>query len=395
MKLKSALALFLALCMVFTLCACGDAKSPSGSKTNEPAVGSTEQPTSPDKNEPTEAPEEEEPSADPITGLTLSDNSVELTDMGESFQLEATLTPDDAAAPIAFTSTDPKVVTVDKSGLVTATGRGVATVTAACEGFSAICIVTCNISISSLEFANPQIELTAQGQTHPLSVLADPAELEYMLSYTTDDPAIATVDENGVVTAVGRGSATITVTDGVLSTTCTVVCDWEPVWQPADLTFVTGENGKYEATYPINHNGGKVTLYNGNIPAEQISFSSSSPSIATVDKNGVVTLRAMGHVVITAAYNGWSIKFNLTVGEAVYTAADLHFYADDATYPLSWGTFQLYTGEVPADKVTFFSSDTSVVTVDSTGKITFVGKGTARVTARYNSWTATAIVRVS
>ena len=150
-------------------------------------------------------------------------------------------------------------------------------------------------------------ELTAQGQTHPLSVLADPAGLEYMLSYTTDDPAIATVDENGVVTAVGRGSATITVTDGVLSTTCTVVCNWEPVWQPADLTFVTGENGKYEATYPINHNGGKVTLYNGNIPAEQISFSSSSPSIATVDKNGVVTVHTVGTARITATYKGISI----------------------------------------------------------------------------------------
>ena len=70
------------------------------------------------------------------------------------------------------------------------------------------------------------------------------------LSWTSSDESVAAVDANGVVTAVAPGTATITVTAGELTATCTVTCDWV---NPVDLDVFYTE--LYESLYPLDADG--------------------------------------------------------------------------------------------------------------------------------------------
>lgn len=70
------------------------------------------------------------------------------------------------------------------------------------------------------------------------------------LTWTSGNEAVATVDANGLVTAVAPGTAVITVTAGDVSATCTVTCDWAVV---IDLEAFFAE--LYETLYPVDEEG--------------------------------------------------------------------------------------------------------------------------------------------
>lgn len=77
----------------------------------------------------------------PCTGITLDKSALEITSIGLTGMLTATVTPADTTDSVTWTSSDISVATVE-GGVVTTTGIGVATITATCGGFSATCTVT-------------------------------------------------------------------------------------------------------------------------------------------------------------------------------------------------------------------------------------------------------------
>ena len=126
------------------------------------------------------------------------------------------------------------------------------------------------------------------------NVTVEPAELAGQLTWKTGDAAIATVDENGVVTPVKEGHTSLLVLapDGTRGKAMITV--WSG---PKELTLTA--DGEVAV-------GGTVTLTAADetgaaVDATTLAWSSSDETVATVDENGVVTVVAAGEAVITAA----------------------------------------------------------------------------------------------
>lgn len=83
----------------------------------------------------------------PCTGISLSQNTLSFSHIGDTAMLTATLTPADTTEAVTWVSSNPDVATVS-NGVITSVGVGQATITVACGTQSAVCAVTCTHIIS-------------------------------------------------------------------------------------------------------------------------------------------------------------------------------------------------------------------------------------------------------
>ncbi len=230
-----------------------------------------------------------------VSGLSLDVTSKSLEE-GESFSLSATVTPVTATdKSVIWTSSNTAVATVDQSGKVTAVKAGSATIIAktADGGKSATCVVTVIARVASVSLNKGEITLDeGESQTLVATVSPDNAT-DKSVSWTSSDTAVATVDQNGKVTAVKAGSATITVktTDGGKTATCavTVIARVASVsLNKGNITLNIGETATLVATVSPD-----------NATDKSVSWTSSDPAVATVDQNGKVTAVKAGNATIT------------------------------------------------------------------------------------------------
>ena len=155
------------------------------------------------------------------TSLTLHGN--------ESQQLTATVLPADASQTLMWTSSDESVATVSQSGLVSAVAAGHAVITATTTDGSDLS-ASCNVTVMQEQAESIQLNVTTaglnEGSTLQLTATVLPEECDIKtVIWASNNPSVATVDSNGLVTTHSVGTATITAitTDGSnLSTTCTV-----------------------------------------------------------------------------------------------------------------------------------------------------------------------------
>ena len=151
------------------------------------------------------------------TDITTTD-TLTLT-AGEAATLETAVAPADAThVVISYTSSDNSVATVSDTGEVEAVGAGEADITAAVQDteLSAVCKITVLPKIESVDLSDTTLSLKVGG-TVQLTYTVQPEDaVVETATYTSSDESVATVDEEGVVTAVADGTATITVdVDGV------------------------------------------------------------------------------------------------------------------------------------------------------------------------------------
>ena len=166
-----------------------------------------------------------------VSRVSLNKSDLALTSKGQSYQLSATVSPSNASnKSVKWTSSNPKVATVSSSGKVTAVANGNTTITATAadgSGKKDICAVTVNIpkpadptptptpsvvKVSSVSLNPSSLSLTKKGQTARLSATVSPSNAtNKSINWSSSNNNVATVS-NGVVTAVGNGSATITAT---------------------------------------------------------------------------------------------------------------------------------------------------------------------------------------
>ena len=134
------------------------------------------------------------------------------------------------------------------------------------------------------------------------------------VTWTSDDESVATV-ENGVVTAVAEGTATITATAGGKSATCKVTV----TKAGSEQVTVTGVSLD-EATMELSVGGtgtlnATVTVTPEGVEAPEVTWISDDESVATVE-NGVVTAVAEGTAIITAEAGGKTATCKVTVTKA-------------------------------------------------------------------------------
>ena len=155
------------------------------------------------------------------TSLTLHGN--------ESQQLTATVLPADASQELMWTSSDESVATVSQSGLVSAVAAGHAVITATTTDGTDLS-ASCDVTVLQVQAESIQLNVTTaglnEGSTLQLTATVLPEECDIKtVIWASNNPSVATVDSNGLVTTHSVGTATITAitTDGSnLSTTCTV-----------------------------------------------------------------------------------------------------------------------------------------------------------------------------
>ena len=154
------------------------------------------------------------------TTVTVSPPTAELTALGATVQLAAEVRDQNARVmadlTVTWSSGETSVATVDASGLVTAVANGTATITATSGSASGSATVTVAQKVSEVSVSPGTVELMALGATVQLTAEARDsnghvvAEAEF--AWESSDTSVATVDEAGLVTAVGTGTAQVTAT---------------------------------------------------------------------------------------------------------------------------------------------------------------------------------------
>ena len=162
-----------------------------------------------------------------VTSVTLDKTELALTVGDAAVQLKATVAPDNATDKTVTWSIDKtSVATVDATGKVTAVAEGEATITAKAGDKTATCKVTVKaavVAVTSVKLDKTELALTVGDAAAQLTATVAPDNAtDKTVTWTSDKPAVATVDATGKVTAVAEGTATITAKAGDKTATCKV-----------------------------------------------------------------------------------------------------------------------------------------------------------------------------
>ena len=161
--------------------------------------------------------------------VTLSRTSLNLTEE-DTQKLTATVRPSDADVTVTWSSSNTAVASVNSSGTVTARSKGTAVITAKAGDTSAKCTVTVEKKedgkVTRIWIDLTSITLLDIGDTRDISKKYDYYPKDAVppkVTWSSSDPSVATVDSNGIVTAVGKGEAEIIITsDNGKSGSCSV-----------------------------------------------------------------------------------------------------------------------------------------------------------------------------
>lgn len=150
------------------------------------------------------------------TGISIEPSTPQEIYIGNVLWLKAIVTPEDASdRNVTWESSNPYVAEVDKNGKVIAYKGGKAIITAHCENVKAEIIIRVKIILNE-----DKVELKV-GETFQLNVLSSDTSSESVV-WKSSDPEIADVDQNGLITALEEGKATITASLSDLSASCEV-----------------------------------------------------------------------------------------------------------------------------------------------------------------------------
>lgn len=145
-----------------------------------------------------------------VTKLTLDKRKLALSTVGNTTaQLVATVKPSKALDKEVFwTSSNPKVATVDKQGNITAVGKGKCKITAVSTSLKRM---SATVTVKGAIEVKPAKKSVKVGKQLTLTATVVDG-IDKQVTWASSKPDVATVDENGVVTAIKKGKTTITVT---------------------------------------------------------------------------------------------------------------------------------------------------------------------------------------
>ena len=327
-----------------------------------------------------------------ITRINPSKNTITLTP-GTSEKITYTILPENATdRDVVFESFNTKIATVDTNGNIHAISTGTANVYISARSNEFITArITVNVvaSANSISLSHSEITFNMLGKTSQLraTVLPEDAQ-DKTVFWASSNTNVATVDENGMVTAVDSGTCKITATNASgQKATCnvTVTIDVESI--TIDKTEINFSRiGETSTITP--------TITPSNATNKAVTWTSSNTSVATVN-NGVVTAKGMGNATITATtHNGKTatIKVNVHIPCTSITLNQTSFRTN-----FIGDTFSLIPVAQPTTitgaKFLFGTTDENVATVDTDGVVTIVGFGECDIIVLYDG--KEAVCRVS
>lgn len=233
-----------------------------------------------------------------------------------SFKMETTVSPSNASnKTLTYTTSNSKVATVDENGNVNAVGKGNCVIYASTKDGSNLrtgCVVTVEENAQSVQFTRKSVvcRVDETVDLKPKSV-PDGTTLPDVV-YRSTNPNVVTVDKNGVITTLAKGSCQIICisADGMKVYDKSSIV----VGQPVSSIKIHGSDTVYL--------GSSTTLtariYPFDADNKEVTWNSSDNSIATISRDGTVYGLSEGKVTITCQAKDGSEVFatkQLTVEE--------------------------------------------------------------------------------
>ncbi len=302
----------------------------------------------------------------------------------QTHQLAPVVSPSTAVQKVKYKTSRSSVVSVSSSGLLTAKSGGTATITCYSVEDSKILdtvVVTVKQQAAPKSITlSPDVSVMEIGEQLTLNAQPIPSDACAFFTWSTSSSSRARVSEDGVVTAYRSGWVTITccskqnsrirITKQIL-----IVPENSPHSIEVNESEIVLHPGM---TYQIE----PTVLPTGKNSA--VKYQSNSYKVA-VDGNGLVTARSEGSATVTVVSSANSNVKTVVKVRVVHRDKPESLSIISASSVVEKGkSMQLFVSAYPADSCTevrWSSSNTSVVRVDSNGKVTARKGGTALITA--------------
>lgn len=299
------------------------------------------------------------PKAVAVTGVSISKQTLSLVE-GSTETLTATVTPSDATnKSISWKSSDAATATVDSNGKVTAVKAGSATITVTTTDGSKM--ATCSVTVTAKEVPPTEVSGVSidpatleikEGETYQLKAKVTPADANQEVDWASPSPHIATIDQNGLLTAVAPGTVRIAVRSKAYNDK-QGFCD-VTVTQDKTLTGISLDADEITLSA-----GGSRTLtviyYPEYASNKNVKWKSSDESVVTVSDGKVFGLKeGTATVTATSEEGSFTAECVVIVGEAegpfIYSiGSDLSVYVNGEPDPRSGifntDAFQFYVAE--------------------------------------------------
>ncbi len=242
-----------------------------------------------------------------VSSVLLSPNSAEIA-VGSSITLSPAILPGNATdVDIEWSSSDESVATVNTEGLVNGISAGTATITATTgtQYARATIAVTADIPGSAMDegiiLDKKKASVVVGYSVTLLATVLPASEPNRSVAWSTSSPFVATVNDRGLVTGVGSGTATITATSsasGAVATCVVAVLATAPI-SVASVTVAQLTNLLLVGT--IIQLDAIITPSNS---TAEVTWNSTDINVAEVSSSGLVTGVGRGTVSISATADG-------------------------------------------------------------------------------------------
>ncbi|MGH9505202.1 MAG: beta strand repeat-containing protein [Terriglobales bacterium] len=304
---------------------------------------------------------------------------------------------------LTWSSSDTSVATIGNAGLANALVPGVVLVTAqsgTITGTATLDVTSAGTNLASISIAPAasSIPVNTTQQFSATGTYADgsSSDLTSLVTWTSITTAVVTVDANGLATGVAPGTSTISASIGGVTGSTTLTVNAPTISSisitPVDLTLAIGINQQFTATATYS-DGSSQDLASG------VTWTSSSPSVASINGAGLAATAGAGQTTLTATVGSQSDTTTLTVVAAHLISIDV----EPQTASIALGTTQQFSAVGSFDdgstqllpSVTWTSSVPGTASINASGVATSVGSGSATISAISGSVTGTASLSVN
>ena len=324
-----------------------------------------------------------------LVGISLNKTSVTLN-KGATDNLTVSYNPTNTtdSKTVTWSSGNTSVAKVDQNGKITAVNKGTTTITAKVGSKTASCNVTVKVPLTGISLNKTTLALN-RGVTETLTVNYNPSDTtdSKTVTWSSGNTSVAKVDQNGKITAVNKGTTTITAKVGSKTASCNVTVKVPLTGISLNKTTLALNRGVTE-TLTVNYNPSDTT------DSKTVTWSSENTSVAKVDQNGKITAVDVGTTNILAKVGSKTASCSVTV-KAPLTGISLNkttlSLRKQSTETLVVSYDPINTTD---DKTITWTSDNEEVATVSGGTVSALKEGTATITATVGSCTAQCVVTV-
>ena len=187
--------------------------------------------------------------------VSLNANEISLA-KGATQTLLLSISPVDCTDAVSWKSSNTSIVTVGDTGVLKATGIGTATVKVVVGSKSASCKVTVYQPVTSISLNRTSLSMGALDMFQLTASVSPSTAVNRDVTWSSSAPQVASVTDNGFVTALGKGTATITVkaADGSgVSRSCSVTV--------TNSAYIAGTVSELESPHPYKDSCTDVWMY--------------------------------------------------------------------------------------------------------------------------------------